>query len=373
MYILEVLFSISPIIGFALCLFILLKTDGIGSYKKGKYALITLVFIFSIYVLDNFLVFKGYVFSLSGIPYCFYHFIGFLLYYFIGEITGVKSRYKFWFKLCIGITVIRWIFLGYVAVGYPDLLTQIDILKSETIWYWIITDNLLVVLLNLILILEAFQIFKTTPLVIKFGNKGEMQYRWVNFMFIANIVLMGLSLVNTLLGLFNIYDINISIQFDLIIYSLIFFVFIYSLMSFPVFAFTGHFNDLNVEVKKKYTKSSLQDSKDVFLKIDELIKDETLFLDSTFKMNILVERTDFSLPHISQAINENTKMSFSDYINRFRIEEAKLKLLEENPDKIIAIAYDVGFNSKATFYSAFKKFTQTTPTNYIKEHKLNVV
>lgn len=370
MNLLEELFLFGPVIGFALCLFILCKKDGIGNYKKAKLALVALVFIYAVYVLDNFLVFKGHVFELSGTPYILYHTVGFLLYYFITEITGEKSKVKFWTKVLIGLSAIRMVFLTYVATNYSYILYDVFELKSEPIWIWLALDNLIVVSVNLGLILKAYQLFKNTPLVIAFGKKGEMQYRWVNLMFMTNIVIMALSFVNILLGGLDLYTIQFSIQFDLVIYSLFFFVLVYSLMSFPVFAFTGHFKDLEPEVKQKYKKSSLQDSQDVFFKIDELIKEEQLYLDSNLKLNTVAERMELSLPHISQAINQNTQMSFSDYINGFRIEEAKVKLLEENPDKIIAIAFDVGFNSKATFYNAFKKVTNTTPTNFKKAQQV---
>lgn len=373
MYILEVLFSISPIIGLALCLFIGFKKEGIGNYKKAKYALMFMVFIYAVYVLDNFLVFKGHVYEVSGIPYTLYHLVGYLLFYFISEITGDKTNVRFWNKILIISTIVRAPFFVYVERNHSDLLLNLDTIKSGPLWYWIILDNILVVIFNLGLILKAYQKFHNTPLVIEFGKKGDLQYRWVNFMFITNIVLMGLTLLNTLLGGLDIYEIQTSIKFDLIIYSLFFFVLIYSLMSFPVFAFTGHYKDLEPAEKKKYNTSTLQDSRDVFQQVDHIIKSKALYLESTLKLNTVAEKTGLSLPHISQAINENTGMSFSDYINAYRIEEAKLKLLEEKPDKIIAIAFDVGFNSKATFYNAFKKFTNTTPTNFIHQNKSKAV
>jgi len=63
-------------------------------------------------------------------------------------------------------------------------------------------------------------------------------------------------------------------------------------------------------------------------------------------------------------------MSFPDFINSFRIEEAKKKLIEPNPATIFAISLDVGFNSKAAFYTAFKKNTQMTPTEFKKLHRI---
>ena len=65
-------------------------------------------------------------------------------------------------------------------------------------------------------------------------------------------------------------------------------------------------------------------------------------------------------------LNLCIQLYFHDYINSFRIEEAKKKLLEPNPDTIYTISLDVGFNSKTAFYTAFKKLTKQTPTQFKK-------
>ena len=61
--------------------------------------------------------------------------------------------------------------------------------------------------------------------------------------------------------------------------------------------------------------------------------------------------------------------NFADYINWYRIEEAK-KILESprgSRRMISAVAIEVGFNTMAAFYTAFKKYTNMTPTRYKKE------
>jgi AraC-like DNA-binding protein len=64
-------------------------------------------------------------------------------------------------------------------------------------------------------------------------------------------------------------------------------------------------------------------------------------------------------------LNQN----FAEFINSYRIEEAKriLKSAKWAQQKIAAVAFEVGFNTTVTFYRAFKKHTNITPTQYKKE------
>ncbi|SIQ20963.1 helix-turn-helix domain-containing protein [Maribacter ulvicola] len=144
-------------------------------------------------------------------------------------------------------------------------------------------------------------------------------------------------------------------------------------MHFPVFAITGDFEDLHPTIKRKYANSSLVDSSNLFYKINSLVKDEQLYLESEIKINSLAEKLNKSVHHISQAINQNTGKSFPDFINSFRIQEAKKKLLQPKPDTIFTILLEVGFNSKAAFYSAFKKNTQQTPSQFLRRIKNDVI
>jgi AraC-like DNA-binding protein len=66
-------------------------------------------------------------------------------------------------------------------------------------------------------------------------------------------------------------------------------------------------------------------------------------------------------------INEQMKKNFSDFVNSFRVEEARKMLQEADEDtSILHICYEVGFNSKSAFYRAFKKFTNITPSQFQK-------
>lgn len=67
---------------------------------------------------------------------------------------------------------------------------------------------------------------------------------------------------------------------------------------------------------------------------------------------------------LSQAINDGLGQHFFDYINRYRIEEAR-RLLTNPPDPkitVLEVMYKVGFNSKSSFNTLFKKYTGRTPS-----------
>jgi YesN/AraC family two-component response regulator len=70
---------------------------------------------------------------------------------------------------------------------------------------------------------------------------------------------------------------------------------------------------------------------------------------------------------LSKIINQSFEMNFNDFVNYYRVEEVKEKL--QNPTNasltIMSIAYDAGFNSKATFNRAFKKLTGKNPKEFI--------
>lgn len=96
----------------------------------------------------------------------------------------------------------------------------------------------------------------------------------------------------------------------------------------------------------------------------EVVTREKLFKNEKLSVNDLSQILEVSPHHISQVINQELKMNFWDFINQFRIEEAKNLLGSEDNPKILRVAYESGFHSKSAFYAAFKKHTGQTPTQF---------
>ena len=108
---------------------------------------------------------------------------------------------------------------------------------------------------------------------------------------------------------------------------------------------------------------------DVTAGLLRLMDEERLFLDPDLTLKKLSLRLRIHYNHLSRIVNERFGMSYNDFLNQYRIEEAKKKLAarEEKDSTILDIAYGTGFYSKSVFNAAFKKFTGMTPTEYRKK------
>lgn len=119
---------------------------------------------------------------------------------------------------------------------------------------------------------------------------------------------------------------------------------------------------------KKVTKVYLQPLEAVHFgqKLNQLMQDEKLYLDPLLKLDVIAGRLRIQEKVISNVLNQHMGINFNDFVNSYRIEEAKKKLSDPACNKftISAIAFDCGFNSLATFQRAFKQFTGNTPSQY---------
>lgn len=128
------------------------------------------------------------------------------------------------------------------------------------------------------------------------------------------------------------------------------------------------------EPKKKYEKSTLsaQQAEKSLKKLLTYMETEKPYLNSELGQADLSETLSLSTHHLSQLVNEQLRQNFFDFVNSYRIADIKQKLHDPKLAhlKIEEIAFATGFNSKSAFNTAFKKFTQTTPSQFRKEMKL---
>lgn len=111
---------------------------------------------------------------------------------------------------------------------------------------------------------------------------------------------------------------------------------------------------------------------DIVNRIEQAMQEDKLYLNPAISFERLAEQLDIPVKDLSNAINRHFKINFYEYINRYRIKEAKQQLINPaNSHKtIIDIFYAAGFNSKSVYNTLFKRHYDMTPSAYRKKHLL---
>jgi YesN/AraC family two-component response regulator len=119
----------------------------------------------------------------------------------------------------------------------------------------------------------------------------------------------------------------------------------------------------------KYQRSALntEQSNRIANKINDIMRKDKLYLDSCLSLQKLSNTIAISPNYISQTLNETLSTNFFDFINKWRIDAAKPKILA-NKDTVLNIALEVGFNARSSFYKAFKQETGKTPSEFRKHY-----
>ena len=129
--------------------------------------------------------------------------------------------------------------------------------------------------------------------------------------------------------------------------------------------------DTNYSIENNKYKSSnlsLADKKNIIEKLNHIVGENKYYQTPNLTIKKLAQELDVQSKYLSQVINENFDQNFCDYINSYRIEDAKdrLKDHKQHHKTILEICYAIGFNSKSAFNEVFLKQTGLTPTAYRK-------
>ncbi len=100
------------------------------------------------------------------------------------------------------------------------------------------------------------------------------------------------------------------------------------------------------------------------------MKTEAPYLEPSLSIYDLSKQLNLPTKELSVLINHNLNQHFFDFVNEYRIKKAMEILADASKSDltILEILYEVGFNSKSSFNTAFKKYTKQTPTQYRKHY-----
>ncbi|MEZ4810819.1 MAG: helix-turn-helix domain-containing protein [Allomuricauda sp.] len=135
---------------------------------------------------------------------------------------------------------------------------------------------------------------------------------------------------------------------------------------FHFFQSESRYQQVQKSIESKYEKSglTLEEAIGIKYKIKKAFEVDKLHKNNTIGLNELSYHIDEDRYKVSQVLNEYLKKSFYTILNYYRIQEAKDLLLDQPFLSVKAIMYEVGFNSKTSFYNAFKKETGLNPNDY---------
>lgn len=121
---------------------------------------------------------------------------------------------------------------------------------------------------------------------------------------------------------------------------------------------------------EKYSVSSLSDEKStqLFVELEKLMNEQHLYRKRELTKENVAEILQTNRTYLSQVINQQTGMSFTYYVNSYRIKEA-VKILSDPGNTVLlkALAFDLGFSSINTFYSSFQTIVGMPPSTYRKK------
>ncbi|WP_184177199.1 helix-turn-helix domain-containing protein [Rhabdobacter roseus] len=194
-----------------------------------------------------------------------------------------------------------------------------------------------------------------------FSNSDKIHFNWMLFLMAGILVIWSVVIITK-----NEELITKAIAIFLILLGY------FGITQVDVFSKRTPQSALVEEVKPKYVNSGLDN-----LEIDRLhqalirlLQTEKPYLNPELTLQHLASMIDAQVHHLSQVINEKEQKNFYDLINGWRIEEFLKEVKSEKNKKytLLAIAYDCGFNSKASFNRNFKKYTGKTPTEYLNKY-----
>ena len=266
------------------------------------------------------------------------------------------------------------------------LIILSDIQKTSSVQFNVLESNYLLGFFNSTIIIQGILYFGLSLRMIKKYNHQvknvlssieKIQLKWLRNITFAGIIAI---LIYMFEYLFQLGGINIS---GFIISSVFFAFYVYGmgyvgLLKSEIFADPIIQKNMaevetidiseNERELRKYERSGLsQEAAEKYLgQLLNIMNDEKLYLNSSLTLNELAEKLTISTHNLSEIINTRLNKNFYDFINGYRIDQAKKDLLDPSKKnlKILSIAFDAGFNSKTTFNTLFKEYTGKTPSEF---------
>jgi AraC-like DNA-binding protein len=180
--------------------------------------------------------------------------------------------------------------------------------------------------------------------------------KWLLAIYVGN-ALICLSFVSSLFvaAKYNTYFSG-ALIFSFLLY-LVIFVLLYRKKTADLF---------NIAPPPRYTAKKIndQDATTLLDTLHQLMEEKEMYKNANLTLGELARTVNLPSHQLSQVLNDNLGKPFTSFVNEYRINAACKMIAANHPFSLEAIGYEVGFNSKSTFYTSLKKIKGTTPLLY---------
>lgn len=281
--------------------------------------------------------------------------VTFYFYFLSASKKKLRKNHKYF------IFYLPFIFLSFlnivISLDTVFNLYQIPVIDNTTSLFYKLVSFLSIVFPVIMLLLSYKHIFK---------NQLDTNYKWLKLLWVFVSFLIVYSIV--LEGFRFLFGEKKSLTYlwvaaSILIYWLIYIGLFKFRLSNEKFIIRQILNSKNVVV----TRKDIQQNQ-YMMELERMIREEKIHHNPYLSRDIVAQKLEISSGYLSQLINTTFGKNFSEYINFYRIKDIKKMILdpEFNKYSLLAIGLEAGFQSKTTFYTAFKKETGITPSNFKK-------
>jgi len=251
------------------------------------------------------------------------------------------------------------------------LFIIIDRLVTADLYYF----QMLIILINALThtLLALLRIRKHQINIQKYASSThEVNLNWLEYIIIAMVSLV------VGVGIFNLvfFELPLNVFMNAVVFAVVLFITYNALKQKEIFpkdnASFKTVLDINEEEKGDEPKKQLlpdEKVEEIKLKLNELMRVEAPYLDSELNLIKLAQLLNVTSHQLSYVINKGHNENFFQFVNRYRVEKAKIMLSDKENEKlsILGVAFEAGFSSKTSFNTTFKKMTELTPSEYKKK------
>jgi AraC-like DNA-binding protein len=291
-------------------------------------------------------------------------------------VLGVLRKKDYWHLLP---GIIEFVFFSILFI-YPEEL-------ARPFYQNILLPNKVLVLVVLIpiysltyLVTSIILLKKYKPTVKNFySSYEESRLNWIYLTNSISIFLYMLDSAACLIIIKKGYELNIQMAMTIAIAFIVYWISIYGINQKNLLLEIE--NDQKVVIENPSVEEKdiapqndikIEEYEEKYNKIISFVNESKIYKDKNLNLFTFANRLQMPHREVSNVINKFANKNFNLFLNEFRIDEAKHLINNDSSDKfnLTWIAEEVGFNSRSTFFAAFKTISGTTPDKYKKSQRL---